>query len=39
MGGSIGVTTPGALVLDGAGVANTQIAASATGLQSRQAAL
>jgi hypothetical protein len=28
------VTTPGALVLDGVGVANTQIAASAEGLQS-----
>ena len=28
------MTTPGALVLDGAGVANTQIAASATGPQS-----
>jgi large exoprotein involved in heme utilization and adhesion len=33
-GGSVSVTTPGALVLDGAGVANTQIAASATGPQS-----
>jgi large exoprotein involved in heme utilization and adhesion len=33
-GGSIMVTTPGMLVLDGAGVANTQIAASATGPQS-----
>ena len=33
-GGSVTVTTPGALVLDGAGVANTQIAASATGPQS-----
>ena len=30
-GGSVLVTTPGALVLDGAGVAGTQIAASATG--------
>jgi len=28
------VTTPGALVLDGVGIGNTQIAASATGLQS-----
>jgi filamentous hemagglutinin family protein len=33
-GGSVGVTTPGALVLDGLGNPNTQIAASATGLQS-----
>jgi large exoprotein involved in heme utilization and adhesion len=33
-GGSVVVTTPGTLVLDGAGVANTQIAASATGPQS-----
>ena len=33
-GGSVQVTTPGMLVLDGAGVANTQIAASATGPQS-----
>jgi filamentous hemagglutinin family protein len=32
-GGSVDVTT-GALVLDGAGIANTQIAASATGSQS-----
>ena len=30
-GGSVTVTTPGMLVLDGAGVAGTQIAASATG--------
>jgi hypothetical protein len=34
-GGSVDVTTPGMLVLDGAGIANTQIAASATGPQSR----
>ena len=33
-GGSVDVTTPGALMLDGAGVSNTQIAASATGPQS-----
>jgi filamentous hemagglutinin family protein len=33
-GGSVFVTTPGALLLDGAGGAETQIAASATGLQS-----
>jgi filamentous hemagglutinin family protein len=33
-GGSVVVTTPGTLVLDSAGVANTQIAASATGPQS-----
>jgi large exoprotein involved in heme utilization and adhesion len=33
-GGSVVVTTPGTLALDGAGVANTQIAASATGPQS-----
>ena len=33
-GGSVDVTTPGTLMLDGAGVANTQIAASATGPQS-----
>jgi filamentous hemagglutinin family protein len=33
-GGSVNVTTPGMLVLDGAGVPNTQIAASATGAQS-----
>jgi hypothetical protein len=33
-GGSVNVTTPGTLVLDGAGVANTQIAASAIGPQS-----
>jgi filamentous hemagglutinin family protein len=33
-GGSVSVTTPGALVLDGAGVANTQIAASAIGPRS-----
>jgi hypothetical protein len=39
MGGSVMVTTPGALVLDGAGVANTQIAASATGPQSGPAGL
>jgi filamentous hemagglutinin family protein len=29
-GGSVSVTTPGVLVLDGSGIANTQIAASAT---------
>ena len=35
MGGSIRVTTPGTLVLDGAGLAgNTEIAASSTGTQS-----
>jgi large exoprotein involved in heme utilization and adhesion len=34
VGGSVFVTTPGALLLDDAGVANTQIAASATGLES-----
>jgi large exoprotein involved in heme utilization and adhesion len=33
-GGEVDVTTSGALVLDGAGVANTGITASATGLQS-----
>jgi filamentous hemagglutinin family protein len=33
-GGSVNVTTPGALVLDGMGVPGTQIAASATGLHS-----
>jgi len=33
-GGSVTVTTPGALVLDGVGIANTQIAASAIGPQS-----
>jgi filamentous hemagglutinin family protein len=33
-GGSVDVMTPGALVLDGQGVAGTQIAASATGAQS-----
>jgi large exoprotein involved in heme utilization and adhesion len=33
-GGPVVVTTPGALVLDGQGVAGTQIAASATGTQS-----
>jgi filamentous hemagglutinin family protein len=33
-GGSVMVATPGMLALDGAGVANTQIAASATGPQS-----
>jgi filamentous hemagglutinin family protein len=33
-GGSVNVTTPGALVLDGMGVSGTQIAASATGAQS-----
>jgi hypothetical protein len=33
-GGSVTVTTPGAPVVDGAGVADTQIAASATGQQS-----
>jgi filamentous hemagglutinin family protein len=33
-GGSVDVRTPGALVLDGAGTANTQIAASAFGAQS-----
>jgi filamentous hemagglutinin family protein len=33
-GGTVTVTTPGALVLDGAGDANTQIAASVTGPQS-----
>jgi hypothetical protein len=32
--GSVAVTTPGALVLDGMGVSGTQIAASATGAQS-----
>jgi large exoprotein involved in heme utilization and adhesion len=36
MGDSVSVMTPGALVLDGAGVANTQIAASATGPQSQE---
>ena len=34
VGGSVAVKTPGALVLNGAGDRNTQIAASATGLQS-----
>jgi large exoprotein involved in heme utilization and adhesion len=34
MGGSVSVTTPGALVLNGNGGPNTQIAASATGSQS-----
>ncbi len=33
-GGSVAVTTPGALLLDGGGAMPTQIAASATGLQS-----
>ena len=33
-GGSVLATTPGMLVRDGAGVVGTQIAASATGLQS-----
>jgi filamentous hemagglutinin family protein len=32
--GSVSVMTPGALVLDGEGIANTRIAASATGAQS-----
>ena len=35
-GGAVTVMTPGALVLDGAGVGTTQIAASATSLQSGQ---
>jgi filamentous hemagglutinin family protein len=34
MGGSVAVTTPGALLLDGMGVSGTQIAASAMGPQS-----
>jgi filamentous hemagglutinin family protein len=34
IGGSVGVTTPGALVLDGMGVSGMQIAASATSAQS-----
>jgi filamentous hemagglutinin family protein len=34
VGGAVAVTTPGALVLDGMGVAGTEIAASATGAQS-----
>src|SRR5260370_27528720 len=33
-GGPVGVTTPGALVLDGAGVGNPRVAAWATGGQS-----
>jgi len=36
VGGSVAVTTPGALMLDGAGVSGTQIAASATGPRSGQ---
>jgi hypothetical protein len=35
-GGAVTVMTPGALVLNGVGVGTTQIAASATGLQSGQ---
>ena len=37
-GGSVLVTTPGMLVLDGAGVVGTQIAASATGRNPGRAA-